>query len=67
VTLRDRLRDATEVATSPDGLVTATVGGRGELVGLELDERVVDRDDVGWLADLIVKTAAAAFEQVDRS
>lgn len=39
-TLRDRTLDLRETAESDDGLVTAAVGGRGELLDLTLDERV---------------------------
>lgn len=40
--------------SSGGGLVTATVTGAGELVGLQIDPRAVDPDDVETLADLVV-------------
>jgi DNA-binding protein YbaB len=58
-----RLREVRETATSPDGLVTATVGGRGELLELRLDERVFRRSDSRWLAGAIVTTAHRAVGQ----
>ncbi|PZA19459.1 YbaB/EbfC family DNA-binding protein [Modestobacter versicolor] len=54
--------------TSRDGLVTVTVGSRGELVRLDIDPRVFRRPDSRELADTITETvhraAAAAQERV---
>jgi DNA-binding protein YbaB len=54
--------------TSRDGLVTVTVGSRGELVRLDIDPRVFRRPDSRQLADTITETvhraAAAAQERV---
>jgi DNA-binding protein YbaB len=47
-------------ASSPDGTVTATVGAGGKLVGLELSELAYRRHRPEQLAELIVKTVAAA-------
>ncbi|MEV6634794.1 YbaB/EbfC family nucleoid-associated protein [Actinoplanes sp. NPDC051470] len=63
---RDRLRSASATATSPDGLVTATAGGRGELIGLTLDDRVFRPSDSRRLAGAIVSTARDAAEKVSR-
>ena len=52
--------------TSPNGLVTVTVGARGELVRLDIDPRVFRRPDSRELADTITETvhrAAAAAQQ----
>ncbi|SEP94989.1 Conserved DNA-binding protein YbaB [Lentzea xinjiangensis] len=48
------------VAGSPDGTVTATVGAGGRLVGLELSEAAYRRHRPEQLAELIVRTVAAA-------
>ncbi|GAA4329896.1 YbaB/EbfC family nucleoid-associated protein [Klenkia terrae] len=54
--------------TSPDGLVSVTVGARGDLVRLDLDPRIYRRPDSRTLADTITETVhratAAAQEQV---
>jgi DNA-binding protein YbaB len=50
-------------ASSPDGTVTATVGGRGELTALELSEVAYRRHRPEQLAELIVRTVAAAAAQ----
>ncbi|MGB3168270.1 MAG: YbaB/EbfC family nucleoid-associated protein [Rhodococcus sp. (in: high G+C Gram-positive bacteria)] len=42
------------------GLVSATVRGTGELVGLSIDPKVVDPDDVETLQDLIIGAVADA-------
>jgi nucleoid-associated protein EbfC len=42
------------------GLVSATVKGTGELVGLTIDPTIVDPDDVDTLADLIIGAVADA-------
>lgn len=59
-----RLRAAAATAVSPDGLITATAGGRGELTGLELDGRVLRRSDSRWLATAIVTTYREAVRKV---
>ncbi|MDX3656916.1 YbaB/EbfC family nucleoid-associated protein [Streptomyces sp. ID05-26A] len=47
-------------AASPDGTVSATVGAGGALVGLELSEMAYRRHRPEQLAELIVRTVAAA-------
>ncbi|GGM84216.1 hypothetical protein GCM10011609_20410 [Lentzea pudingi] len=47
-------------AASPDGTVSATVGAGGALVGLELSELAYRRHRPEQLAELIVRTVAAA-------
>lgn len=42
------------------GLVTATVTGAGELVGVVIDPKVVDPDDVETLQDLVIGAVADA-------
>ncbi|WP_072691550.1 YbaB/EbfC family nucleoid-associated protein [Rhodococcus marinonascens] len=36
------------------GLVTATVKGTGEVIGLKIDPKVVDPDDIETLQDLVI-------------
>ncbi|WP_336204534.1 YbaB/EbfC family nucleoid-associated protein [Nonomuraea sp. LPB2021202275-12-8] len=53
---------------SSDGLVSVTVGARGELVRLDLDPRIYRRPDARHLADTITETtrraAARAQERI---
>ncbi|MEU7740907.1 YbaB/EbfC family nucleoid-associated protein [Nonomuraea sp. NPDC049158] len=66
--LHDRARAVRVTGRSPDGLVTVTVGARGDLVRLDLDPRVFRRPDSGALATVITETvhqaAAQAQEEV---
>lgn len=59
---RAKALQATE--KSHDGLVSVTVGSRGELVRLDLDPRIFRRPDSRHLADSIVETAGRAGERV---
>ena len=46
------------------GLVQVTVKGSGEVVGVSIDPKVIDPDDVETLQDLIVGALADAARQV---
>ncbi|MEU9832564.1 YbaB/EbfC family nucleoid-associated protein [Streptosporangium sp. NPDC048047] len=48
---------------SRDGLVSATVGARGDLVRLDLDPRIYRRQDSRELADVITDTVHRATEK----
>jgi len=48
------LADARVEGTAGGGLVTATVTGSGELVGLVIDPKAADPDDTETLADLVL-------------
>jgi DNA-binding protein YbaB len=58
--VRDRIDAVTATAYSPDGLVAATVDGRGELTALDLDPRIYRDQDSAALADAITGTVRAA-------
>ncbi len=58
---------ATEVTgEAGGGLVRATVRGTGELVGLAIDPKVVDPDDVETLQDLVIGAINAAGANVQQ-
>jgi len=46
------------------GLVQVTMKGSGEVVGVSIDPKVVDPDDVETLQDLIIGALADASEKV---
>ena len=48
-------------ATSGGGVVTATVSGKGDLIGLVIDPAAVDPEDVEMLQDLIVSAVGEAI------
>ncbi|MEU8399779.1 YbaB/EbfC family nucleoid-associated protein [Nonomuraea sp. NPDC048892] len=58
--LHTRARAVQVTETSPDGLVSVTVGSRGELIRIDLDPRIYRRPDARGLADTIVTTAQRA-------
>ncbi|WP_235870785.1 YbaB/EbfC family nucleoid-associated protein [Rhodococcus xishaensis] len=49
------------------GLVTATVKGTGEIVGLTIDPKVVDPDDVETLQDLVIGAIADASNKAQEA
>jgi DNA-binding YbaB/EbfC family protein len=52
-------------ASSGGGMVTVTVTGEKQLVGIRIDPEVVSKDDVGMLQDLIVAAVNDAHRKVD--
>jgi DNA-binding protein YbaB len=54
------LRSINETASSPDGLVTATVGPHGNLISLDIAAAVYQRYPARELSALIVRTVSAA-------
>jgi DNA-binding protein YbaB len=60
--IRDAVAETTGTAESPDGLVEATVGVYGELVGLELDARIYRDQDASALSEQIRAAVHAAYE-----
>ncbi|MFL6145776.1 MAG: YbaB/EbfC family nucleoid-associated protein [Labedaea sp.] len=55
-----------ESASSPDALVTATVGAGGTLIGLSIDEAAYREHSPQRLAALIVETTSAAAAKAVR-
>jgi DNA-binding protein YbaB len=51
---------------SDDGLVTAVVGGRGELLELDLDPRIYREPNAAELAAKIVKAVHEATEEAEQ-
>ncbi len=58
--LQEQARAIQVTEKSPDGLISATVGSRGELIRLDLDPRIYRRPDSRELADTITETIKAA-------
>jgi DNA-binding protein YbaB len=63
-TVHQQLASVSQSATSPDGLVTATVGAAGTLTGLTIAEVAYRQYRPADLAALIVSTTAAAATMV---
>lgn len=51
--------------TSGGGMVTATMSGNKELLGLKIEKDAVDPDDIEMLQDLIVAAVNEASRKVD--
>lgn len=51
---QQELAEAEVSGSAGGGLVSATVTGGGELIGLTIDPKVVDPEDVETLSDLII-------------
>lgn len=61
--LQERLSAMNVTEESPDGMVRATVGPRGQLVDLKLDRDVYRRQDPDQLARTILRTVEKAVEK----
>jgi DNA-binding protein YbaB len=61
--LQERLATLAVTAESPDGLVRATVGPRGQLIDLKLDREIYRRGDQDELARTILRTVERAVAQ----
>ncbi|PZS30229.1 MAG: hypothetical protein DLM58_13995 [Pseudonocardiales bacterium] len=64
IDLQRSIRELSETAYSRDGLVSATVGSRGELQDLVLDARIYRTTDAKALATTIAETIWAATQAV---
>jgi DNA-binding protein YbaB len=67
--LQQKLRELRASVTSADGMVTATVGPRGQLIRLDLDPRIYRRPNSRELAATITETiqraTASVLDQVE--
>ncbi|MFY1635095.1 YbaB/EbfC family nucleoid-associated protein [Solwaraspora sp. WMMB335] len=58
--LQQQLRAVSATVTSADGLVTVTVGPRGQVTRVELDPRIYRRPNAKELSETITETIRAA-------
>jgi DNA-binding protein YbaB len=64
--IRDGIDDIEVTSSSPDGLITAVVTGRGTLADLELDPRIYRDQNADALAAAIMATVRAAAAAAGR-
>ena len=64
--LQDAVNRIQATAYSPDGLICAVVGGRGELLDFTLDARVYRDPDATALAEAIAETIRDAARQAEQ-
>lgn len=57
---QEELKEAHVEGSAGGGMVSATVNGQGELVGVKLSKEVVDPEDVEMLEDLILAAVSDA-------
>ena len=57
---QEELKEARVEGNAGGGMVSATVNGQGELVGVKLSKEVVDPEDVEMLEDLILAAVSDA-------
>ncbi|MGI8612530.1 MAG: YbaB/EbfC family nucleoid-associated protein [Nocardioidaceae bacterium] len=62
---KDELAEATVTGSAASGLVTATVSGTGQLVGLDIKPEALDPEDTETLADMIVAAVRDANDNAD--
>jgi len=60
------LAESTVTGSAGGGLVTATLTGSGELVGLEISSEAVDPADTETLADLVIAAVRDARHEVEQ-
>ena len=63
--MRDGIDDIEVTESSPDGLITVVVTGRGTLAELELDPRIYRDQNADALAGTIMATVRAAAEAAE--
>ncbi|MDQ3395044.1 MAG: YbaB/EbfC family nucleoid-associated protein [Bacteroidota bacterium] len=62
---QDKLQFITTTSESGAGLVKATVNGKKQVVGLEIDKDIVNPDDYQMMKDLIIAAVNKAMEDID--
>ena len=63
--MQAELEEKEVTASAGGGVVTATVNGKKELVGLTIDKDVVDPDDIETLQDLVIAAVNEGIRQID--
>lgn len=65
--LQKELEEKEIQASAGGGVVTATVNGKKELLGIKIDESVVDPEDIEMLEDLIMAAINEAMNKAEAS
>ncbi len=63
--MQQEMESRTYDATAGGGMVKATVSGRHELLGLEIDPEAVDPEDVEMLQDMVIAAVNEAIRKAD--
>ncbi len=62
---QENLKDIRETGESGAGMVKATVNGRKEVLSIEVDGSLLNKDDKEMMQDLVVAAVNKALENVD--
>ena len=63
--MQQEMETKTYTAKSGGGMVTASVNGKHELVGIEINPEAVDPDDVEMLQDMVIAAVNEAMRAAD--
>ena len=63
--MQEEMENKTFTATAGGGMVSATVNGKHEVVGLEINPEAVDPDDVEMLQDMVIAAVNEAMRAAD--
>ena len=63
--MQEEQENKTYTAKAGGGMVTATVNGKHEVVGLEINPEAVDPDDVEMLQDMVIAAVNDAMSTAD--
>ena len=63
--MQEEMENKTYTATTGGGMVKATVSGKHQVVGLEINPEAVDPDDVEMLQDMIIAAVNEAMRAAD--
>ncbi len=63
--MQEEQENKTYSASAGGGMVSATVNGKHEVVGLEIKPEAVDPEDVEMLQDLVIAAVNEAFRAAD--
>ena len=64
--IQEESKKKTVEASAGGGMVTATVNGKQQLLGLKIDPAAVDPDDVEMLQDLVVAAVNEALRRAQQ-
>lgn len=63
--MQEEMENKTYSATTGGGMVTATVNGKHQVMGLEIKPEAVDPDDVEMLQDMVIAAVNEAMRSAD--
>lgn len=65
IRMQEEMENKTYSASAGGGMVTATVSGKHQVVGIEIKPEAVDPDDVEMLQDMIIAAVNEAMRTAD--